>query len=291
MSQGLPVPPRGQCRLHIFLRCGAGGSAGKESTLEGRQLAAVERGGEGGAPGVGDLGAVEVEQHELLQASSRRRQRACSRRRHEGGEGLVAKRIRREVETLQRGQPPQGWREGHQRRVTDGGVSQLKGSEPRQGASAQGGGERRGACNAHVHIANSKEGHSRQRARAQPRRQPLHAHRAQLAQRRQVGCGAAFAFQLDLPRLAQLLAAPQPHLAAQRCGHLMISPQLLPQHRCQKRPQLAAGAAEVHGAARLECVAQLAEDDALLVTAQLRQRHRRRSSARGAGRWGGNAER
>ena len=49
---------------------------------------------------------------------------------------------------------------------------------------------------------------------------------------------------------------------------------LLPQRRRQKRPQLAAGAAEVHGAARLERVAQLAEDDALLVTAQLRQRHR-----------------
>eukprot|EP00964_Phaeocystis_antarctica_P039757 scaffold22740_cov66-Phaeocystis_antarctica.AAC.1 len=53
----------------------------------------------------------------------------------------------------------------------------------------------------------------------------------------------------------------------------MISPQLLPHRRRQKRSQLAAGAAEVHGAARLERVAQLAEDDALLVTAQLRQRH------------------
>ena len=34
------------------------------------------------------------------------------------------------------------------------------------GASAQGGGERRSACIAHVHNANSKEGHGRQRARA-----------------------------------------------------------------------------------------------------------------------------
>ena len=32
--------------------------------------------------------------------------------------------------------------------------------------------------------------------------------------------------------------------------------------------------AEVHGEARLERIAQLAEDDALLVSAELRQRHR-----------------
>eukprot|EP00964_Phaeocystis_antarctica_P026616 scaffold14992_cov69-Phaeocystis_antarctica.AAC.8 len=31
---------------------------------------------------------------------------------------------------------------------------------------------------------------------------------------------------MDELRLTQLLAAPQPHLAAQRCGSLMISPQL-----------------------------------------------------------------
>eukprot|EP00964_Phaeocystis_antarctica_P152284 scaffold120117_cov59-Phaeocystis_antarctica.AAC.2 len=79
---------------------------------------------------------------------------------------------------------------------------------------------------------------------------------------------------------------------AQGCGHLVISPQLLPQRRRQQRPQLAAGAAEVKGEARLERVAQLAEDDALLVTAQFRQRHRRAAGpsarcragrARGAG--------
>eukprot|EP00964_Phaeocystis_antarctica_P108719 scaffold73263_cov65-Phaeocystis_antarctica.AAC.2 len=72
---------------------------------------------------------------------------------------------------------------------------------------------------------------------------------------------------------------------AQRRGHLMISPQLLPRRRRQKRPQLTAGAAEIHGASRLERVAQLAEDDALLVTAELRQRHRRaRGPARARGR-------
>ena len=47
----------------------------------------------------------------------------------------------------------------------------------------------------------------------------------------------------------------------------MISPQLL-QQRLRQLPQLAAGAAESHGDAGIEHVAQLAEDDALLVTAQ-----------------------
>ena len=49
----------------------------------------------------------------LRQPSSRRRQRTCRRRRwrHEGGEALVAERVVREVESLQRGQPPQGRRE------------------------------------------------------------------------------------------------------------------------------------------------------------------------------------
>eukprot|EP00964_Phaeocystis_antarctica_P065350 scaffold39418_cov50-Phaeocystis_antarctica.AAC.3 len=73
-----------------------------------------------------------------------------------------------------------------------------------------------------------------------------------------------------------------PRVARSRCGHLVISPQLL-QQRLRQRPQLAAGAAEGHGDAWIERVAQLAEDDALLVTAQLRQRHsRRRGAARAA---------
>eukprot|EP00964_Phaeocystis_antarctica_P126214 scaffold89951_cov48-Phaeocystis_antarctica.AAC.4 len=55
----------------------------------------------------------------------------------------------------------------------------------------------------------------------------------------------------------------------------MVSPQLLPQRRRQL-PQLVAGAAQVHGDARLEHVAQLDEEDALLVTAQ-------RTSAMSAG--------
>eukprot|EP00964_Phaeocystis_antarctica_P137595 scaffold102178_cov69-Phaeocystis_antarctica.AAC.5 len=78
------------------------------------------------------------------------------------------------------------------------------------------------------------------------------------------------------------LAAPHPHLAAQCCGHLMINPQLLPQRRRQQYPQLVTGAAQVPGEARLERVAQLAEDDAVLVGAELRQRHRgARAAARG----------
>eukprot|EP00964_Phaeocystis_antarctica_P160407 scaffold131973_cov72-Phaeocystis_antarctica.AAC.2 len=76
-------------------------------------------------------------------------------------------------------------------------------------------------------------------------------------------------------RLAQRLAAPHACSAAQRCGLVVISLQLL-QQRLRQRPQLAVGAAECHGNAWIELVAQLAEDDALLVTAQLRQRHRAR---------------
>eukprot|EP00964_Phaeocystis_antarctica_P108737 scaffold73267_cov67-Phaeocystis_antarctica.AAC.3 len=59
----------------------------------------------------------------------------------------------------------------------------------------------------------------------------------------------------------------------------MVSPQLL-QQRLRRRPQLVAGAAQGHGEARLEHVAQLGEEDALLVTAQLRQRHRHRGARR-----------
>ena len=47
--------------------------------------------------------------------------------------------------------------------------------EPRQGASAQGGGKRRGASVAHMHAGTKSWVTSRQRARAEPLRQPLHA--------------------------------------------------------------------------------------------------------------------
>ena len=97
----------------------------QKESLERRQRAAVERGGEGSAAGVGDLGAVEVEQLELRQHSSRRTCRR-RRRRHEGGEALVAERVAMENETLQRGPPPQGRRQGPQPRVADGGVVQSE---------------------------------------------------------------------------------------------------------------------------------------------------------------------
>ena len=78
---------------------------------------------------------------------------ACRQeRRHEGGEALVAERVEVEKETLQRGPPPQGRREGHRARVANGGVAQLDVLESRQGASAQGSGERRGTCVAHMYI-------------------------------------------------------------------------------------------------------------------------------------------
>eukprot|EP00964_Phaeocystis_antarctica_P082094 scaffold51448_cov64-Phaeocystis_antarctica.AAC.10 len=163
-------PPHGSlCR-------GTGRAAVHIEQHERRKRAVVEPSGEGGAAGVGDLGVVEDEHLELRQPCSRRRQRTCRRRRrHEGGEALVAERIVAEVELLQSGQPPQGQREGQQPRVTDGGVAQVEALEPRQGASAQGGSERRGAGVAHMHSTDSKVGHGRQRTRAQPLRQPLHA--------------------------------------------------------------------------------------------------------------------
>ena len=43
--------------------------AGQGEVLERRQRAAVDRSGEGGAAGVGDLGAAEVEHLELRQPS------------------------------------------------------------------------------------------------------------------------------------------------------------------------------------------------------------------------------
>eukprot|EP00964_Phaeocystis_antarctica_P054190 scaffold31834_cov71-Phaeocystis_antarctica.AAC.1 len=290
------------CLTQGGFRRDAGRDAIQIEVFERRQRAPVERSGEGGAAGVGDLGVAEVELLEHRQHTCRRRRRTCRRwRRHEGGEALVSKRVASETEMLQRGPPPQGRREGHQRRVADGGVVHHEDLEPRQGASSQGGSERRGACVAHMFVDELEPDQSRQRARAQPLRQPLHAlgagcrccgfaehqplerwqHRAQRAQQRQVGRGEAFVERVDLLRLAQLLAASQPHLAAQRCGSLMISPQLL-QQRLRRRPQLIANAAQGYGDAGLEHVAQLDEEDALLVTAQRRERHR--GAARAVGR-------
>jgi len=50
-----------ECRVHGCLRRGAGRGAVQIEQLERRQPAAVERSGDGGAAGVGDLGAEEVE--------------------------------------------------------------------------------------------------------------------------------------------------------------------------------------------------------------------------------------
>eukprot|EP00964_Phaeocystis_antarctica_P133114 scaffold97287_cov48-Phaeocystis_antarctica.AAC.2 len=139
---------------HGGLRRGAGRDAGQIERLERRQRAAVERSGQGGAAGVGDLGVAEVERLELRQPYCRRwRQDTGRRRRHqEGGEALVTERVAFETETLQRGPPPQGRREGHHPGVADGGAVQFETLEPWQGASAQGGGEFRSACVDHVHT-------------------------------------------------------------------------------------------------------------------------------------------
>ena len=146
LGEGGGSGPRQRLK-HGFNRLIAGGDAEikltkhitKLDVLERRQRAAVERGGEGGAPDVGDLGAVEIELVELLQSSSRRRRscsrwrRVCRRRCHEGGEALVAERVATEEEVLQSGPPAQRRREGRKTRVTDGGAVQKEGLEPPAG--------------------------------------------------------------------------------------------------------------------------------------------------------------
>ena len=62
---------------------------------------------------------------------------ARGRRRQEGGDALVAERVERKTNNLQRGKLSQGRREGTQARVADGGVEQFEDPEPRQGAAAQ----------------------------------------------------------------------------------------------------------------------------------------------------------
>ena len=57
----------GARRIHGGLRRGAGRDAIQVEPLERRHRAAVERSGEGGAAGVGDLGALEVKLLELRQ--------------------------------------------------------------------------------------------------------------------------------------------------------------------------------------------------------------------------------
>eukprot|EP00964_Phaeocystis_antarctica_P075729 scaffold46760_cov39-Phaeocystis_antarctica.AAC.5 len=146
--------PMAKSLLHGGACRSAGRDAGQAIYVAERwQNIALERSGEGGAAGVGDLGVVEVELLELRQHSSRRWQRTRGQRRwrQEGGKALVAERVVRETESLQRRPPPQGRREGHKPRIGDGGVPQMESLEPRQGASAQGGGEGRGACVSHMH--------------------------------------------------------------------------------------------------------------------------------------------
>ena len=89
--------PNGTLRPHLQARpphgslCrGASRGAAQAELLERRQNAVVERGGEGGAAGVGDLGVAEDEALELRQHSSRQRRRTCRRWRQKGGEALVA---------------------------------------------------------------------------------------------------------------------------------------------------------------------------------------------------------
>jgi len=65
------------------------------------------------------------------------RARAAAPGRKEGGDALVAERVERKTNNLQRGKLSQGRCEGTQARVADGGVEQFEDPEPRQGAAAQ----------------------------------------------------------------------------------------------------------------------------------------------------------
>ena len=62
MSLRLEAVP---CRIHGGLRRGAGSRGVENELLERRQRAAVERRGQNGAAGVGNLGVVEAEHLEL----------------------------------------------------------------------------------------------------------------------------------------------------------------------------------------------------------------------------------
>ena len=82
-------------RGHQSTRRASGRETVQVRELERQQRTVVERGGEGGTAGVEDLGVAEVEQVE--------HRKLRWRRRHEGGEALVAQRVVRETESLQRG--------------------------------------------------------------------------------------------------------------------------------------------------------------------------------------------
>ena len=128
-------------------RCGRSMAHGQD--LERRKRAAIERYGQGGAAGSSYLGALEAGRRETRQLRAARQSAfnvvLSSRRRHEGGDALVAKRIVREVKAVDRNQLAHGWREGHHSCVADVSRSEKEVLEPRQRASGQGGGEQLGA--------------------------------------------------------------------------------------------------------------------------------------------------
>ena len=142
LLQRLLQPLQAGARLIHGLYRRVAGNAVQVKFVERWQRAAPQPGGQVSAAVVGDPGAADVEIGELRQRFSLRRRHICRRRRHEGGEALVAEWVLCEVEMLQRRPPPQAWREGHQTRVADGGAGQPEYLKPRQGASIQGGSER-----------------------------------------------------------------------------------------------------------------------------------------------------
>ena len=158
-------PPRLARAACTAAFAGAGKDTLQVERLERRQRTAEPAAGS--AAGVGDLGAFEVERHELRQppvvgGGGAPAPAAAPR----GGEALVVERVIIKTENLLL-LPPQGRREatapGDRCRVR-----RMRVWSRPPGALSQGGGEGRGARVAHVQQQARADG--RQRVRAQPRR-------------------------------------------------------------------------------------------------------------------------
>ena len=95
-SSSDPCRP-GRASYTASIAASLAGMPSQVEVLERWQRAAPQPRGQVSAAVVGDLGAAEVEPLELRQRFSLRRRRICRRRRHEGGEALVAEWVASEI--------------------------------------------------------------------------------------------------------------------------------------------------------------------------------------------------
>ena len=127
-ASGARAPAARRCRAQTEIRAAQPASAMRvQSTISTTSFASPTVGGDsapGPAAGGGD-------------SAPACRARAAAPGRKEGGDALVAERVERKTNNLQRGKLSQGRCEGTQARVADGGVEQFEDPEPRQGAAAQ----------------------------------------------------------------------------------------------------------------------------------------------------------